>query len=80
MVTNRDIAMNNSEWARDTMQPRTLIDKPAKSDRPAYQIVPRYMASLKHYQAEKSPEGPEKWMYPEYTAEEAAIYKPHPLT
>ena len=80
LVPNRDIKMNTIEWSRDTMQPRTLIDKPEKSDRPAYQIVPRYMASLKHYQDEKSPEGPEKWMYPEYTTEEAAIYKPHPLT
>jgi hypothetical protein len=79
-VPDRDIRVNTIEWSRDTMQLRTLIDRPAKGERPAYQIVPRYMASLKYYQDAKSPEGPEKWMYPLYTSDEAAIYRPHRIT
>ena len=70
-IPNRDHKVNTIEWSQDTMQPVTLIDRPAKKDRLAYRIVKRWMDSLQQYNLPK---------YPAYTGEEIDLYRPQKIT
>lgn len=64
---DNDYKVNTIEWSNNTMQPRTLVERPANKDKPAYKILTREMRSLQYYGFPK---------YPEYTKEELKLYRP----
>ena len=65
-IPNRPHRVNLIEWSRDTMLPRTLVQKCGKGGE--YEIVRRHMLSLQEYGFP---------MYLPYTEEEKAYYRPH---
>lgn len=69
-IPNQDHRVNLIQWSNNTMQPITLVDKPAKGDKPAYKVVKRYMDSLEEYGMPK---------YKAYTKAEKQLYKPTKL-
>ncbi len=64
-IPNRPHRVNLIEWSRDTMLPRTLVEKHGKGG--DYEIVRRHMLSLQEYGFPK---------YLPYTEEEKALYRP----
>lgn len=68
-IPHRDHKVNLKEWSRDSMQPQTLVQKDGKDG--VYTIVARYLKSLKDYGFK---------MYPNYTQEEIALYRPSIIT
>lgn len=69
-IPNQEHRVNLIQWSNNSMNPITLINRPAKGDKPAYKVVKRYMDSLEEYGMPK---------YKPYTKEEKRLYKPTKL-